>query len=50
MQVGNPLAEMADAAVCAPEAPHSDRIQEIHIKVIHTLIHAIEAGMGFAES
>ena len=47
---GNPLAEMADAAVCAPEAPHSDRIQEIHIKVIHTLIHAIEAGMGFAES
>ena len=40
---GNPLAEMADVAVCAPAAPHSDRIQEIHIKVIHILIHAIEA-------
>ena len=39
---GNPLAEMADAAVCAPAAPYSDRIQEIHIKVIHILIHAIE--------
>ncbi|MBR5704298.1 MAG: D-sedoheptulose 7-phosphate isomerase [Bacteroidales bacterium] len=39
---GNPLAEMADTAVCAPAAPHSDRIQEIHIKVIHILIHAIE--------
>lgn len=42
---GNPLAELADAAVCAPAAPHSDRIQEIHIKVIHILIHAIENGM-----
>jgi D-sedoheptulose 7-phosphate isomerase len=39
---GNPLAEMADAAVCAPAAPYSDRIQEIHIKVIHILIHVIE--------
>lgn len=39
---GNPLAEIADRAVCAPAAPHSDRIQEIHIKVIHILIHAIE--------
>ena len=44
---GNPLEKMSDAAVCAPAAPHSDRIQEIHIKVIHILIHAIEAGMGF---
>ena len=43
---GNPLEKMSDAAVCAPAAPHSDRIQEIHIKVIHILIHAIEAGLG----
>ena len=42
---GNPLAEMADVAVCAPAAPHSDRIQEIHIKVIHILIHAIEESL-----
>jgi len=42
---GNPLADMADVAVCAPAAPHSDRIQEIHIKVIHILIHAIENGL-----
>lgn len=46
---GNPLAEAADAAVCAPAAPHSDRIQEIHIKAIHILIHAIEAGLGYAK-
>ena len=42
---GNPLAEIADAAICAPAAPHSDRIQEIHIKVIHILIHAIEESL-----
>ena len=46
----NPMRQAADAALLAPAAPHSDRIQEIHIKVIHILIHAIEAGMGFAES
>lgn len=44
---GNPLERKADAAVCAPAARYSDRIQEIHIKVVHILIHAIEAGMGF---
>ena len=43
MKTPNPLAEMADVAVCAPPAPHSDRVQEIHIKVIHILIEAIEA-------
>ena len=42
---GNPLSALADAAVCAPAAPLSDRIQEIHIKVIHILIHAIEESL-----
>ena len=42
---GNPLAALADTAVCAPAAAHSDRIQEIHIKVIHILIHAIETAL-----
>ena len=32
-------------AICTPAARHSDRIQEIHIKVIHTLVHAIEDGL-----
>ncbi len=39
---GKPLAELADVVVAAPDAPHSDRIQEIHIKVIHILIEVIE--------
>lgn len=42
---GNNLSALADAAVCAPAAPHSDRIQEIHIKVIHIFIHLIEKGL-----
>ena len=44
---GNPLAEIADIAICAPASAYSDRIQEIHGKVIHILLHAIEAGLGF---
>lgn len=43
---GNPLAELSDVAVCAPASAYSDRIQEIHGKVIHILIHAIETGLG----
>lgn len=38
----NPLVSLSDVTICAPEASHSDRIQEIHIKVIHILIEAIE--------
>ncbi len=40
---GKFLAELADVVVAAPDAPHSDRIQEIHIKVIHILIQSIES-------
>ena len=43
---GKPLAEASDVAVQAPDAPHSDRIQEIHIKVIHIMIEALEKKMG----
>ncbi len=39
---GKPLSELADVSVMAPDAPHSDRIQEIHIKVIHILIETVE--------
>ena len=43
---GNPLSQEAHCAVCAPRTPHSDRIQEIHIKVIHILIESIELLLG----
>lgn len=42
----NPLVQEADCSVCAPRTPHSDRIQEIHIKVIHILIESIESILG----
>ena len=39
---GEQLIRLSDAAVAAPASRFSDRIQEIHIKVIHILIDAIE--------
>ena len=45
----NDLIDKADIAICAPKAQHSDRIQEIHIKVIHILIQAIEKEMIFKQ-
>lgn len=44
---GKPMQESSDVAICAPDAPHSDRIQEIHIKVIHIMIEALEKELGF---
>ena len=38
----NELIEKADVVISTPSAAHSDRIQEIHIKVIHILIQVIE--------
>ena len=40
---GGQLADMADIEIRAPHNGYSDRIQEIHIKVIHVLIQQIEA-------
>jgi D-sedoheptulose 7-phosphate isomerase len=39
---GGKLASIADVEIRAPHSKYSDRVQEIHIKVIHTLIHYIE--------
>lgn len=41
------LAEVSDVALLAPRTPHSDRIQEIHIKVIHIVIEALEKELGY---
>ena len=43
---GQTLSALSDVAILAPDAPHSDRIQEIHIKVIHILIEAIESSIS----
>ena len=39
---GGKMAGMADIEICVPHFGYADRIQEIHIKVIHILIGLIE--------
>lgn len=43
---GNRLSALADIVLASPPAEYSDRIQEIHIKIIHLLIQSIEAKLG----
>ncbi len=44
---GGKMAGMADVEIRVPHFGYADRIQEIHIKVIHILIQQIESGLGF---
>jgi D-sedoheptulose 7-phosphate isomerase len=45
---GGQLAGMADVEVRVPHFGYADRIQEIHIKVIHIFIQLIESQLGLA--
>ncbi len=45
---GGKLAGLADVEIRVPHFGFADRIQEVHIKVIHILIHAIETKMANA--
>lgn len=42
---GGKLRDKADAQIIVPHFGYADRIQEIHIKVIHILMQLIEAGV-----
>lgn len=42
---GGQMANLVDVEIRAPKSLFADRAQEIHIKVIHTLIEYIELGM-----
>ncbi|MCG8410051.1 MAG: D-sedoheptulose 7-phosphate isomerase [Bacteroidales bacterium] len=42
---GGKLAEMCDIEIRAPKSMYADRVQEIHIKIIHSLIHYIEENL-----
>ena len=44
-KTGGTLAELADLEIRAPQSEYADRAQEIHIKVIHTLIDGIERAL-----
>ncbi len=41
-RAGSELARLADLTVCTPGGRYADRVQELHIKVIHILIELIE--------
>lgn len=42
---GGKLAEECDVEIRAPQSEYADRAQEIHIKIIHSLIHYIEENL-----
>ena len=42
---GGKLANLADVEVRAPHSAYADRVQEIHIKVIHCLIECMESSL-----
>lgn len=41
-RVGAPLSELADIEICTPVGRFADRVQELHIKIVHILIELIE--------
>jgi len=43
---GGKLAKLSDVEIRAPFSDFSDRVQEIHIKIIHSLIHHIEDNLN----
>jgi D-sedoheptulose 7-phosphate isomerase len=44
---GGKMASHCDVEIRAPKSDYADRAQEIHIKVIHCLIHCIENNLKF---
>ena len=41
-KVDSPLDQAADISICTPGGHYADRVQELHIKVIHILIELVE--------
>lgn len=44
---GGKMASLCDVEIRAPHSQYADRAQEIHIKVIHSLIDFVERGLKF---
>jgi D-sedoheptulose 7-phosphate isomerase len=47
---GSPLARLAQVEVCTPAGRFADRVQELHIKVVHVLIELVEHEMNLADA
>lgn len=48
-KTGGKLASLCDAEIRTPESQYADRVQEIHIKVVHIMLNAIEQLMGLSK-
>jgi D-sedoheptulose 7-phosphate isomerase len=44
-KAGSTLGRAADVEICTPSGAYADRVQELHIKVIHILIELVERQM-----
>ena len=42
---GGKMRDLADLAIVVPHAVTSDRIQEVHIKILHIAIETVERAM-----
>ena len=42
---GSQLAQSADTCICTSAGQYADRVQELHIKVIHILIELVERAL-----
>jgi hypothetical protein len=42
---GGKIAGLCDIEIRAPHSKYADRVQEIHIKIIHSLIHYVEMNL-----
>lgn len=45
-----PLEKFADIRICTPGGRYADRVQELHIKVLHILIELVEAKLGLSQA
>lgn len=44
-----PLDEFSDIRICTPGGKYADRVQELHIKVLHILIELVESKLGLSQ-
>ena len=48
-RAGSALDEISHIRICTPAGKYADRVQELHIKVLHILIELVEARLGLAQ-
>ena len=48
-RAGSPLVRLAQVEICTPAGRFADRVQELHIKVIHVLIELVEHALNLAD-